>query len=438
MSDHGTDQIRDLLARAMTDAPDPHPWTDVEQRSQLHDDAPLPARRRTGIWLAVAACTIALVGGLVLVVGSDDEPTMPADDPDSPPPPTPASTTAPQSTETVGMGEAMIGETVTFDDGGIARVNGVRRDAPARNTLYGPLPDGATSTEIEVEHCIGGDDYQPTLNWQPPEHWLVAEWWTGILDDGTEVEARAGYYMQLESRPGACSRGYVTIPTPSGSNVVAVTLSLGTGVGDEPIGSWDLSQSRPIEAPLQPATPPDAAELGEPVTPAIFGIYDVTVLEVIDDATPKPSGEDLLNQRNDQAPRVDTSENTTVERSDVNRKLVEVRAVVCTDPLAPAPSPGWGYSAPRELRWLIQTTDNYVGNGGGETGNGWEPGVSSFPGWSSSLIVNGDLADQVPANGECIEGYVQIDLPDDAVPTYVIITTGDGHFKEIGRIKLGD
>ena len=348
-----------------------------------------------------------------------------------------AETTTPQSTDTLGAGEAAIGETITFDDGGVARVNGVRGDAPVRNTFDRSRAGGATSsTEIEVEHCIGGDDYQPDLDWQPPEHWLVAERWTGILDDGTAVEARAGYYMLLESRPGACSRGYVTIPSPPDSDVVAVTLSPSVGGVDEPIGRWDLTRSQPIEAPLQPATLPDAAELGEQMTPPYFDIYDVTVLEIIDNAAPKPSGRDLYDQMTDQTSSGETGQSTTVE-SPANRKLVEIRAEVCTDPLLPAPAPGTSYSGPGELMWLIQTTDNYVGNPGGETGNGWWLYDENTPLWFGGLIVDGDVARDVPANGECVQGYVQIDLPDDATPAYAIITVGDGHFKEIGRIKLG-
>jgi hypothetical protein len=93
MSDHSSDEIRDLLARAMSDAPEPHAWNDVEQRARQHD-AP-PPRRRTGVWLAAAACTVALLGGLVAVVGFDDEPSVPVDDPDSPAPSTVDSTSTP-------------------------------------------------------------------------------------------------------------------------------------------------------------------------------------------------------------------------------------------------------------------------------------------------------------------------------------------------------
>ena len=98
MTDPSTDQIRALLASEMSVSPEPHPWADVERRARLQDNVPLHARRRTGIWLAVAACTIALVGGLVLVVGSDDEPTVPAVHPDSTPPSNPTSTSLPGPT----------------------------------------------------------------------------------------------------------------------------------------------------------------------------------------------------------------------------------------------------------------------------------------------------------------------------------------------------
>ena len=91
MSEHSIDEIRELLAKAMSDAPEPQSWTDVEQRARHHDDP--PQQRRLGVWLAVAACTVALLGGLVAVVGSEDEPEVPSDDPDS--------TTTSTSTSTV-------------------------------------------------------------------------------------------------------------------------------------------------------------------------------------------------------------------------------------------------------------------------------------------------------------------------------------------------
>jgi hypothetical protein len=101
MTDHSTDEIRDLLARAMSDSPEPHAWADVEQRARRHD-APPPVRRRTRVWLAAAACVVVLVVGLVAVVGSGDEPKVRTDDPDSTTPSTStvASTSVPAPTTT--------------------------------------------------------------------------------------------------------------------------------------------------------------------------------------------------------------------------------------------------------------------------------------------------------------------------------------------------
>ena len=95
MTDPSTDRIRDLLAGDMSVAPEPHPWADVEQRARFHDDAPMPARRRTGVWLAAAACVVALVGALLAVVASGDEPGPPIDNPDST---TPLTATVPSTT----------------------------------------------------------------------------------------------------------------------------------------------------------------------------------------------------------------------------------------------------------------------------------------------------------------------------------------------------
>lgn len=92
MTDHSTDEIRDLLARAMSDAPEPHSWSNVEDRARQHDAA--PPQGRTGVWLAAAACAIALMGGLVAVIGSDDEPKVRIDAPDST---TPSTSTVPST-----------------------------------------------------------------------------------------------------------------------------------------------------------------------------------------------------------------------------------------------------------------------------------------------------------------------------------------------------
>lgn len=70
MTDPINTKVRDLLGRAMSDAPEPHPWVEVEQRAVRH--RPPTERRRTGPWLAAVACVVALVGGLAVVVSDGD------------------------------------------------------------------------------------------------------------------------------------------------------------------------------------------------------------------------------------------------------------------------------------------------------------------------------------------------------------------------------
>lgn len=92
------DAIRDLLERATSDGPEPHPWSEVEHRAG-QDDARSPARR-TAVWLAAAACVLALVAGLVAVVAPDDEPDVPIDVPDTTIGSTTTTTTATTTTPT--------------------------------------------------------------------------------------------------------------------------------------------------------------------------------------------------------------------------------------------------------------------------------------------------------------------------------------------------
>lgn len=78
MTDPHTDEIRDLLGYATSNAPRPHPWADVEQRARLHDDAQLPASRLLLI-AAVIVFTIAGVVGLVALEARDEDPLQPVD-----------------------------------------------------------------------------------------------------------------------------------------------------------------------------------------------------------------------------------------------------------------------------------------------------------------------------------------------------------------------
>ena len=98
MSDLTNDQIRGLLEQAMTDSPEPHPWGDIQQRAADHDDSP-SATRRSWVWLAAAACAIALVAGFVVLISSDDDKLRIDDEPIPTTPTTPETTTAPTTTD---------------------------------------------------------------------------------------------------------------------------------------------------------------------------------------------------------------------------------------------------------------------------------------------------------------------------------------------------
>jgi len=168
MTDHNTDEIRDLLAREMSDAPEPHAWADVEQRARQHD-APPPERRRSVAWLAAAACTIALMGGLVAVVGSDDEP---GDEPVSTTPSTPTTTTASAPTTISSEGEAGWSGGL-LDDLDTASLRPL--DSYVESDVI--IPTGPTGWRVEDAGWRGDDPN--TADWQvdvtearPENNWL--------------------------------------------------------------------------------------------------------------------------------------------------------------------------------------------------------------------------------------------------------------------------
>ncbi|WP_420451463.1 hypothetical protein [Ilumatobacter sp.] len=100
MSDLTDDQIRELMERAMAHAPEPHPWEDVRRRGAAHDDpAAVPVHRRSWVWLAAAACAIALVAGFVVLTESDGDRIRVIDEPVPTAPTTPETTTAPTTTD---------------------------------------------------------------------------------------------------------------------------------------------------------------------------------------------------------------------------------------------------------------------------------------------------------------------------------------------------
>lgn len=475
---------------------------------------PRPPRSRWILSAAAATMFAAATVGLLTFGGGDREPSdTPIDSPPTNPtiPPTavpvttPAtttatesapSTTAPTTTPTtttpvlsdlLGADAAAIGETVTFDDGAVARVNSVVVNAPPRNTLFLSDEDPDTLTEFEIERCLGDDaatdvelsphspSYTRALN---KARFMVAGQWIAVFDDGTSVPGRPGYHPFVGFEPGGCVRAYITVPTPDDTTVVGVLLLpshccygvwqaqfwpewfdrygpdgpptdgwvFRSGVG------WDVSRSQAIDGPLRPSVPPDAVAIGEPMATG-FSFFDATVLEVIDDADPRPNSLDLLGDLQPELP----------PQPEPGRKLVEVRAEICT-PADRPDIPGGSYAPVDELAWLIATDDNYIGTAGPESLNGtggakmWDDyGRDNFLDGpilhTSNLLADGlDESNSTegtpvgsalapsPAPGECISGYVQIDLPDDATPVDVIVASeqlGD-EYSEVGRTRVND
>jgi hypothetical protein len=72
MTEPTAEQIRNLLERAMSDAPEPHTWADVERRT-IELPEPRKAPRGTAIWLACAASVVALVGGFIVFIDSGED-----------------------------------------------------------------------------------------------------------------------------------------------------------------------------------------------------------------------------------------------------------------------------------------------------------------------------------------------------------------------------
>lgn len=478
---------------------------------------PRRPRRR---WILSAAAVTVLVAtvGLLTFDGGDSEPsdtpidsppTNPTNPPTTAPVTTPAtttatetepSTTAPATTPTttpttttpvlsdlLGDDAAAIGETVTFDDGAVARVNSVVVDAPPRNTLYVLDDDPESLTELEIERCLGDDaatDIDQTDDvddavyaaGQNFSRYLLAGQWIAMFDDGTTVPARPAYHPNLAFDPGGCVRAYVVVPTPDDARVVGVILFpwrccwgtwvdeywdqfqisccsgywggdveaprdfeefVLTGVG------WDFTRSRPIDGPLRPSEPARTVGIGEPMP--TFTSVNATVLEVIDDADPLPSSLDLLPG---------DLQSGLPPQPGPGHKLVEVRAEICADP-------DWlDNTVVSELGWLIVTDDNGVGTAVPESFNGsdgallWDDKETFLdpPVYRTSRLVfegsdEPDRTDESPAlsahprlaPGECISGYVQIELPDDAIPVDVIVAYAfDSEYSEVGRTRVTD
>lgn len=398
--------------------------------------------------LALAAAIVALVIGLgVFLMGRSGDDPQPIDTVDVTPTPQVNVTPTPEVdlTPTVEVDEdaagTVMGDAITFEDGGTARINSVTPNAAPRNNSYDPPGPDTTNTEIEIERCAGTDSTPADPTQTGKSIWFTMGaidqnadlvWWTGVLDDGTEVPARPGYWLHYAAIVGGCSRGYITFATPDGTRLVEVVLK---GPPNDSggrydisdlveFGRWDVTRSRrsSSDASALSGIVPDAVELGEPMELRIFDEFTATVLSVTDNASPQHSAVNLRDGTNPEPPKD-------------GRKLTEIRAEVCRK------QSSTGLYLMNELLWLITTTDNYTANGGGETANGYDPNWSgSQPdlstGLVSSLAVDGEWFYPTPQPGKCIIGTVQIDLPEEAVPAYVIVAWGDYEYEEIGRTRL--
>jgi hypothetical protein len=435
--------------------------------SSLDVSAAQPRSRWT--WMATVAAGLLVLGGLGLIaqIGGDDQPLdvptdslLPGSVPTTIAEPATTPPTAPSTTDVEGGSEdradvppalevdadaagSVVGDVIEFDDFGQARINSVRSHAEARNELYGPPTPGTTLTEIEIERCAGTDQASVGFDMGGTRANGNLQNWTGVLDDGTEVPARPSYWLPYTAAPGGCARGYISVTVPDDAELVEVVAR---NLELVEISRWDVTRSRrsnPAEDPLRPSTPPDAVAVGEPMALEASSI-EATVLDVIEDPTPKPSVVDLRDE-------------VPAEPPEPGRKLVEIRAQVCkrirpeTEPTGPNPGPpdpnpqGHPVGSLNEYGWLIATEDNYIGNAGGEVLNGldqWgdpDRRNSLWTGISSSLVVdpNSWLAGNTSLfPGECLDGYVQIDLPEDAVPVDVILTFAEPSYHELARTRL--
>lgn len=176
MSERTDDQIRTMLERAMSNSPQPHPWPEIERRADADRSPRSPAPRRTAVWLAAAACTIALVVGLVVAPWSDDVVRIDLE----PVPTTTPATTTPDTTAAPTTTEAPTTSTST----------------PAAESGWsgGLLDDLDTDALRPLDAYVEGDVIIPTA----PSGWRVED--SGWIGD--DAESAAWQVTVTEARPG--------------------------------------------------------------------------------------------------------------------------------------------------------------------------------------------------------------------------------------------
>ncbi|WP_420453474.1 hypothetical protein [Ilumatobacter sp.] len=220
MTEPINDQIRDFLERTMVDAPEPHTWADVERRAAV-PNGPSSVPRRTTVWLAAAACVIAVVAGFVVLTGSDDKtrirtnddtiPTTSVREELTPPPTIPSPTTAPATT-----GVETTTSTTTPEDG---------------PTWRGGLLDDIDAESFRPLSSVGvGDLIVPTA----PAAWRLSQLSFGSAgDDPESQEWRVSNTTTIEARPDGTTgpRIELSLSRP-GSTSGACTQLVGVSQAD--------------------------------------------------------------------------------------------------------------------------------------------------------------------------------------------------------------
>lgn len=277
----------------------------------------------------------------------NDEESADTTAPETAPPATDPGTTT--STTEPPVADPVIGTTVTFGDGGLARINAVTPNAPARNQFVTPDP-GFSFTEIEVEVCAGTDGWS-----------LNPLYWTGFLEDNTEAgPALGGQDLQTAGlAPGGCGRGWVALNVPDGNTVADIVL-LGTMFNER--ARWTTDGAEAVDGPLIPTSPPTAVSLGEEMS---TGNGSTATVRSVTPGVPAPQF-------------------VTV---DEGRQLIELDVEQCagTAPLSVNP-----------LYWLLTTQDNYIGQA--------ELGAQTLPTMevAAGQCIAGTVVMNVPAESTAV------------------------------------
>lgn len=178
MTDPIEDRVR-ALVRLVADAPEPHPWSEVERRAlESHDDQPA---RRPRVWLATAAATVAVTVGAVVLLGADREPDSRID-PAAPTPPQPVDSEQPTLPTAVTLPEPTTPS---------SEMENAPTTSATPTTVAGVDPEwsGGLVDDLEPDDLrplttfSAGDVLVPTA----PTGWRLTSW--GRVPDGAQVES---------------------------------------------------------------------------------------------------------------------------------------------------------------------------------------------------------------------------------------------------------